>query len=125
MTGNLPKLDGSATIFVVEDLLKSLEHYMGVFGFAKAFVYGEPAMYAGVERDGVIIHLQAAQRTTRKPGNGAIYIFAGNVDLIFDEIQSKGARIDQPPRDYPYGMRDFSAFDPDGNQLSFGQEVKR
>jgi len=29
------------------------------------------------------------------------------------------------PKDYPYGMRDFDAFDLDGNQLSFGSEIKR
>ena len=58
-------LRGAATVFVVQDMLRSVEHYRDVLGFHTEFTYGQPAFYAGVERDGVIIHLQAASETKR------------------------------------------------------------
>ena len=56
---------GGATVFVLEDVLRSVQHYCDVLGFHTEFTYGEPTFYAGVERDGVLIHLQAASETKR------------------------------------------------------------
>ena len=94
-------LCGAATVFVVQDVLRAVEHYRDVLGFQTGFTYGQPVFYAGVERDGVMIHLQAASETKRQPGHGAVNVFV---------------------KDYPYGMRDFDIHDLDGNQLCFGME---
>ena len=56
-------LCGTATVLVVQDVLGSVEHYRDVLGFHTEFTYGQPTFYAGVERDGVVIHLQAASET--------------------------------------------------------------
>ncbi len=117
-------LCGAATLFVVEDVLRSVEHYRDVLGFRTEFTYGEPTYYAGVERDGVVIHLQAASHTKRLPGHGAVNVFVTDVDLLFQEFKSRGAKILSEPKDYPYGMRDFDVNDLDGNQLCFGMESK-
>ena len=58
----------AATLFVVQDVLRSVEHYRDALGFQVDFTYGEPTFYAGVERDNVAIHLQAASETKRHPG---------------------------------------------------------
>jgi catechol 2,3-dioxygenase-like lactoylglutathione lyase family enzyme len=63
-----PSLCGSATVFVVQDVLRSVAHYRDVLGFRVEFTYGEPTFYAGVERDAVLIHLEAASETKRQPG---------------------------------------------------------
>src|SRR5215831_6577661 len=63
-------LCGAATVFVVQDVLRAVEHYRDVLGFHTEFTYGEPTFYAGAERDGVVIHLQAASETKRLPGHG-------------------------------------------------------
>ena len=83
---------GSATVFVVKDVLRSVQHYCEVLGFHTEFTYGEPTFYAGVERDGVLIHLQAASETKRQPGHGAVNVFVTDVDALYRELQSKGAR---------------------------------
>ena len=118
-------LVGSATVFVVKDVLRSVQHYCEVLGFHTEFTYGEPTFYAGVERDGVLIHLQAASETKRQPGHGAVNVFVTDVDALYREFQSKGARTVKEPKDYPYGMRDFDIHDLDGNQICFGMESKR
>jgi uncharacterized glyoxalase superfamily protein PhnB len=126
MTGPLAvSLRGAATVFVVQDVLRSVEHYRNVLGFHTEFTYGEPTFYAGVERDSVVIHLQAASETKREPGHGAINVFVTDVDALYQELKSRGARTLNGPKDYPYGMRDFDINDLDGNQLCFGMESKQ
>ena len=110
----------AATVFVVQDVLRSVEHYRAVLGFHTEFTYGQPTFYAGVERDGVVIHLQAASETKRQPGHGAVNVFVTDVDALYQELKSRGARTLNEPKDYPYGMRDFDIHDLDGNQLCFG-----
>lgn len=60
-------LCGAATVFVVQDVLRAVEHYRDVLGFHTEFTYGEPTFYAGVERDGVVIHLQRPARPIVSP----------------------------------------------------------
>ena len=118
-------LCGSATVFVVQDVLESVQHYRDVLGFHTEFTYGEPTFYAGVERDGVTVHLQAASHTERQPGQGGLNVFVTDVDALYHELSSRGARTQGAPRDYPYGMRDFDVLDLDGNHLCFGMESKQ
>jgi hypothetical protein len=68
-------LCGAATVFVVKDVLRSVEHYRDVLGFHIEFTYGQPTFYAGVERDSVVIHLQAASESKRQRGQGAVNVF--------------------------------------------------
>ncbi|QUS41317.1 VOC family protein [Tardiphaga alba] len=122
MTSPAPKFCAAATLFVVQDVLKSVAYYRDVLGFEVAFTYGEPVFYGGVERDNVVIHFQAAHRTRRGAGQGAVNIFVTEVDALCADMQSRGAVIIEPPGDRPYGMRDFDLDDPDGNRLTFGME---
>src|SRR5262249_9128766 len=117
-------LCGSATVFVVHDVLRSVAHYRDVLGFHTEFTYGDPTFYAGVACGGVTIHLQAASESKRLPGQGAINVFVTDVDALYDELKSRGASTLNAPKDYPYGMRDFDVQDLDGNHLCFGMESK-
>ncbi len=116
-------LRDAATLFVVQDVLRSVEHYRDVLGFRVEFTYGEPTFYAGVERDNVAIHLQAASETKRQPGHGAINVFVTDVDPLYQELKARGARTTEEPADRPYGMRDFDIVDLDGNLLCFGEST--
>jgi uncharacterized glyoxalase superfamily protein PhnB len=73
----------------------------------------------------VIIHLQAASQTQRQPGQGAVNVFVTDVDALYVEFKSRGARTLNEPKDYPYGMRDFDVHDLDGNHLSFGMASQK
>src|SRR5262245_8267109 len=115
----------AATVFVVRDVLKNVDYYRDVLGFQIGFTYGSPVFYAGVERDGAVIHLQAATHTKRQPGQGSVYVFVDtDIDVLFREFVARGARVEKEPQDYPYGMRDFNLSDLDGNDLCFGMESK-
>ncbi len=66
-----------------------------------------------------------ASETTRQPGHGAVNVFVTDVDALYQEVKSRGARTLNEPKDYPYGMRDFDIHDLDGNQLCVGMESKQ
>ena len=118
-------LNGAATIFTVRDVDASLAYYRDQLGFSVTFQYGEPTYYVCLCRDEVAIHLRAAGgKPSWIPGNGAIAIFVRDVDALHAELVASGARVLQPPQDYPYGMRDFGVADLDGNQLTFGMESR-
>jgi uncharacterized glyoxalase superfamily protein PhnB len=123
MSTSSTALCGSAPVFVVRDVLASVAHYRDVLGFRTEFAYGEPTFYAGVERDGVVIHLQAARASTRTPGQSAMNVFVTDADALYQELRDKGARLVNEPTDRPYGMRDFNVHDVDGNELCFGMEL--
>jgi uncharacterized glyoxalase superfamily protein PhnB len=117
------RLRGAAPVFVVQDVLRSVEHYRDVLGFQTEFLYGEPTSYAGVERGNVLIHLQAARQSRKQPGQAAINVFVSDVDALYEELKARGARLMNAPKDYPYGMRDFNVLDLDGNEICFGTQV--
>lgn len=120
MTDEPPMMVGSATVFVVSDIEASLAYYRDVLGFQVTFEYGPPLSYACLCRDEVALHLFAAARTKRLPGQGGLCIFVRDVDRLYTELSGRGARLLNRPEDRDYGMRDFDVVDADGNQVTFG-----
>ena len=125
MTSETPvKLESATPVFVVRDLAKSLAHWRDVLGFAVAFEYGRPTFYAGVMRNGISVHLHAAEKAPRAPGQGCVYLFVDRVDALYEQVVGKGGRVESPPADQAYGLRDFVALDPDGNRIVFASPSK-
>jgi len=120
MTAESSMMVGAATVFVVSDVAKSLEHYRDTLGFTVTFQYGNPTFYVCLCRDEVALHLLAAAKTKRLPGNGGICVFVKEVDAVHAELAARGAKVVKAPQNYDYGMRDFDVVDLDGNQLVFG-----
>jgi uncharacterized glyoxalase superfamily protein PhnB len=124
MTEEHPMMVGAATVFVVTDIAKSVEHYRDALGFTVTFQYGKPTYYACLCRDEVALHLLASHETKRLPGNGGVCVFVKDVDGIHAEFAARGAKVIKPPQNYDYGMRDFDVVDLDGNHLTFGMESR-
>src|SRR5215475_8037413 len=122
MTEEHPMMIGAATVFIVNDIAKSVEHYRDVLGFQITFQYGNPTFYACLCRDEVALHLLATQETKRLPGHGGICVFVRDVNRLHADLVARGANVIKAPQDYAYGMRDFDVVDLDGNHLTFGME---
>ncbi|MBR0905357.1 glyoxalase superfamily protein [Bradyrhizobium liaoningense] len=123
MTNEQPMMAGSATVFVVTDITASLAYYRDVFGFEVSFEDGSPPGYVCLCREEVSLHLLAAARTKRLPGQGGLCVFVRDVDQLYSELAERGATLVNQPQDRHYGMRDFDAVDADGNQITFGMGV--
>ena len=73
----MPSIKTAAPQFLVNDLDEAIAFYKERLGFTTDFVYGD--FYAGVSRDGAVIHLKCApkldaERTHRKVKTSARYV---------------------------------------------------
>ena len=113
---------GAATVFVVRDMTRSIEHSRDALGFTVTFQYGNPTFYACLS---AVTKLRCTCSRRTKP-NGcpamAAGVFVKDVDRVHADLTARGANAINAPRNYDYGMRDFDVVDPDGNQLTFGME---
>jgi catechol 2,3-dioxygenase-like lactoylglutathione lyase family enzyme len=118
------RLQSFSSVFAVSDVGRSLAFFSDKLGFRVEFRMGDPVEYAIIERDMVSLHLMPASRDPSALGQARIYVFAAGVDALHEELRLLGCPIEMAPKDLTYGMREMSVRDPDGNRLTFGEEVK-
>jgi glyoxylase I family protein len=58
----------------------------------------------------------------KKPKDAVFYVGCSDIDLAYHELTSRGLKT-EPPKMAPYGLKVFSAIDPDGYTIVF-QEVR-
>jgi catechol 2,3-dioxygenase-like lactoylglutathione lyase family enzyme len=104
----------------VKDVLAATEFYVTRLGFARGFIWGEPPTMAGVNLDRVQIFLE---RGTPSPEGASVYFVVGDADELFGFQRANGVDVVEPPDDRPWGLRDYTVRDLDGNALTFGQRL--
>jgi catechol 2,3-dioxygenase-like lactoylglutathione lyase family enzyme len=110
---------GVEPIFGVADAASAADHYERL-GFT---ILQRDVTYAVVHRQGVTIALvQAAERAGGS--TGALYLHVDDADQLADEWRTAGLAV-VGPVDYPYGKREGSHRDPDGNLIRFGSPSPR
>lgn len=105
----------------ITDVESAIVYYTTILGFTEDFRWKD---YAGVCWDGVAhLHLNGFGNAPDRNGKGQAYFLVPNVDEVYAGMLSRGAVIDHPIVDNPYGMRDFSVLDQDGNRYTFGTDI--
>ena len=99
----------------VEDVLRAQQHYHDALGFEIG--WSDPdGDIAAVSRDSIAIFFRRRQR----PFEPAVHwIFAADIDATYEELRSRGARIVEPLEQKPWGLRQFTVEDIDGNRFYF------
>lgn len=121
------QLLGSAPLFLVSDLSRSLDYYCDVLGFNRPRLWGDPPFFAMPDYDGKIIMLQkaGARGVLNNQGSWDAYFWVRDAQLLFDRFRSNGAIVAyEPELRESYGNLEFAVKDPDGYLLAFGQQVK-
>src|SRR5215470_18934204 len=96
----------------VEDVERAQLHYRDVLGFEIGWLYPGGGIGA-VSRDEAVIFFRKRVR----PFEPAIHwIFAAEIDSTYEELSSRGARIVEPLEKKPWGLRQFTLEDIDGNR---------
>ena len=99
----------------VEDVERAQAHYRDALGFDIGWLYPGGDIGA-VSRDGVAIFFRRRER----PFEPAVHwIFARDIDGTYEELRSRGARITDPLEKKPWGLRQFTVEDIDGNRFYF------
>jgi predicted enzyme related to lactoylglutathione lyase len=99
----------------VENVERAQQHYRDALGFEIGWLYPGGDIGA-VSRDDVSIFFRRRDR----PFEPAVHwIFAADSDATYEELRSLGARIVEPLEQKPWGMRQFTVEDIDGNRFYF------
>ena len=99
----------------VEDVERAQQHYRDALGFEIGWLY-EGGEIGAVSRDGVAIFLRKRDR----PFEPAVHwVHALDVDATHEELRARGARIKDPLAKKPWGLRQFTVEDLDGNRFYF------
>ncbi len=102
-------------IFPVREMASALAHYASL-GF-KTLAYEGGDDYGFADRDGIGLHL------AHDPAHGAgsTYLYVQDADGLFEEWSRPGiGGVTRPVMLTPYGLREGSHVDPDGNLIRFG-----
>ena len=111
-----------APILQVADLDRSIDFWKRVMAFDVAWIAGgEPASIASFCRDQIYLMV----RVEKNPRPCDIYIEVDGIDEYFRRVSDAGVNVVHPLADRDYGMRDGRVEDPDGNQISLGQELAK
>lgn len=118
-----------APVFLVRDLIASLEYWREKVGFNCDSVFGEPPHFAMPSRDGVTIMLaKTPDGVEPPPPNWRVldkcnqaYIWVEKVDKLYEELIARGATIDYTMYDTPWGTREFGIQDLDDHDITLGQ----
>jgi len=99
----------------VVDVERAQEHYRDALGFEIGWLY--PGKEIGsVSRGNAAIFFRKRVR----PFEPAVHwIFADDLDASYNELISLGAKIVEPLERKPWGLRQFTVEDLDGNRFYF------
>jgi predicted enzyme related to lactoylglutathione lyase len=99
----------------VEDVQRAQQHYRDALGFEIGWLYPGGGIGA-VSRD----HFAIFFRRRGRPFEPAVHwVFAAKIDATYEELRSRGARIVEPLEKKPWGLRQFTVEDIDGNRFYF------
>ena len=111
----LSKLAPPTPELPVEDVERAQQHYRDALGFEIGWLTPDGDLGA-VSRDDIAIFFR---KRTRPFEPVVHWIFAPDIDATYDELRSRGARIVEPLEKKPWGLRQFTVEDLDGNRFYF------
>ena len=98
----------------VTDVERAQQHYRDALGFEIGWL--DPGEIGAVSRGNVAIFF----RKTTPPFEAAVHwVFAEDIDATYNELKSLGANIVEPLEKKPWGLRQFTVEDIDGNRFYF------
>lgn len=103
----------------VSDLKTAVDFYEKTLGFNKKYEYPS---YAGFQCGGVEIGLRPGRKKKERIEDApSIEFFVDNVDAAYETPKKKGVNFVKEPHDEPWGGREASFLDLDGNLLEIVQ----
>jgi uncharacterized glyoxalase superfamily protein PhnB len=122
------RFKNAVPVIATADLRSTIAYYTEVLGFTEHFIFGDPPVYAGIERDGVLLYLNDDARlaSTLKNANlhPDIFLWVQDVDKAFEEHQGRGAKIVEEIADRPWDARQYVIEDPGGYYLKIAEPVE-
>jgi catechol 2,3-dioxygenase-like lactoylglutathione lyase family enzyme len=125
------KLESSAAILLVRDIVGAAHYYRDRLGFTFDRFWGEPPNFVILFRDSCRLMLHLAPHShvivphwRISKGMWNVYFWVRDADALFAEFKRRGARVDYEIHDKPYGVREFGIQDLDGYDIGFGCPIQ-
>ncbi|HEV2399031.1 MAG TPA: VOC family protein [Candidatus Sulfotelmatobacter sp.] len=99
-----------------DDVPAAVAYYRDVLGF---HINYQQADLGVMDRDAITVLLIA--RTAEHKGIGSFSVYVSDADALYAELSAKGAKVLGPPVSRPWGLRDFTIVDAEGNRITFAQ----
>ncbi|HEX4999286.1 MAG TPA: glyoxalase superfamily protein [Terriglobia bacterium] len=97
----------------VADVVRAQTYYRDTLGFEIAWLYPGEEIGA-VSRGNVAIFFRKRSGSFEPAVH---WIFAEDIDATYRELTKSGANITEPLEQKPWGLRQFTIEDPDGNRF--------
>ncbi len=121
------KFKDSVPVISTSDVRSTVDYYSNVLGFKEHFIFGEPPVYAGVQRDGVLLYITHDPRMAEVLKNSDlhpdIFLWVEDVDAAFAEHRKRGAKIIEDVSDRPWDARQYEVEDPNGYRLKIAEPI--
>ena len=121
------KYQNAVPVIATANVRATLDYYRRVLGFSEHFTYGEPPVYAGVERDGVLLYISGDDKLAAALKSSGlhpdIFLWVQNVDKVFEEHKRRGAKIVEDLADRPWDARQYVIEDPNGYYLKVAEPI--
>ena len=110
----------------MRDKAASREFYIHQLGF-KELGSADYEGYLMVEKDQVQLHFFMFKALDPKENYGQVYIRTNDIDGLYQSLLDHQVAIhpNGALTTKPWGQKEFSLLDPDGNLLTFGQAIKQ
>ena len=102
------------------DVRQAVDWLCSRFGFSERLRIGDHRAQLSYGQSSVVITKQGGGPS----GGTAILVRVADVDGHYERAARLGAKILNPPADYPYGERQYSVEDPGGHRWTFSQTVR-
>jgi catechol 2,3-dioxygenase-like lactoylglutathione lyase family enzyme len=110
------EMECARPILSVDNLQASQAYYRDKLGFKLDWDHGDPPDFGSVSRGDFVLFM--CERCQGKPGAWSM-TFMKSVDPYHEELKQRGAIIQMPPTDMPWGLREMQVADVDGNVIRF------
>jgi metallothiol transferase len=106
--------------FYVSNLEKAAKFYKETLGLEKKYEYSS---YIGFECGGVEIGLTPTLKEGQKvsPASPSVEFLVDDVEKVYNELKNKGVKFIKELHEEPWGGRQATFTDPDGNILDITQ----
>lgn len=106
--------------FYVSNLKRAAKFYEEILGLEKKYEYSS---YVGFECGGVEIGLIPKTKEEQKSSllSSSVELLVDNVDKMYDELKRKRVKIIKELHNEPWGGREATFTDPDGNIIEIVQ----
>jgi uncharacterized glyoxalase superfamily protein PhnB len=128
----MAKILSGAPVLLVRDVRAAADYFRDRLGFSYDRLWGEPADFCMVERDGHTVMLSQAPPGAELVPHWRVvsqmwdvYFWVDDVEAIYRELRERGATIDYELGVKPYGVKEFGVQDVDDHDIAFGQILDR